>query len=972
MEDSWFWESEKSPSSVSSKDNDTVPILSCLATTVDQLETNAETNDHSRIFENLRLSLNEKELKIEQLIHENETMKILYEEADNRLEVLDKQHNEVIQRLLELKNQLQVRVSTLENDLTNYDKDHKKLLISNDVLSESLKNITAKYDECVQEKVRLVPHACEFISQALERNTKNEESSQMIEKNENHSRNGSDEFERIDMEKEKLSSSAEVIRLQNELYRINERLSILNDIKDQYDSNVSKLGSTIAERNDLEKEVVRLRTTNDELLEEVRVAREAVEKLEILQKNLDEVNSEKEQNEITLVALQGDDMLLQREYDQLKADNEALISELNLTKNAQNEQIYGLETKCRDLDLNIAHLNDAHQKLLTEHKLCGKRILELQMMHDAMKNSAVNLESNLVQENMLIQKQIIDLQSELNSKSVGTEVHDKISLSDLMFIMAENLGYVPSKTYFSIREYLHAFIQSVNESHRQMKDIESNRDHLMKEFESVSAEKVTLQHDNKTLKADLHHYETEVAELLKNNGILLTELENLKVGKLETISEQNEDNILRLETQLEDITKANLGIQEEYSNILRKIDELEAEKSEFAEKIKDSMNQIEEQNNIIHDLKTLKENLEIEKTNLRTQLDQMRTDDSKLEIQKGFEQKILDQTDKIFQLTKYLQSLKADYTNLVKKMDESDEEKRIITINLMKLEELRTKENKELSKLRESYDLIQDELKKFKIDGQTHLPQNNSINRKEPEHEQILHERQQVFALLQNEKSELIEAVQVKHNENVQYHAKIQELNHIVSTLQQTIVMKNEQLEQCRYIQLKGVEPNVQSIEDEKLTGQIQLSIEKVDTLTKSLQSEKNDKKLLEQQKIDLLEEKHALNRDLTRLRQHLIEMENNHTTEMIEIQNILHATRNEVTMMQEEARKSSTAYTSASIRANQHTETLQAQYAVLQIQKEELSAKLSEAEDRESKNRAALINLQCVLEQFQKGNVIF
>lgn len=56
------------------------------------------------------------------------------------------------------------------------------------------------------------------------------------------------------------------------------------------------------------------------------------------------------------------------------------------------------------------------------------------------------------------------------------------------------------------------------------------------------------------------------------------------------------------------------------------------------------------------------------------------------------------------------------------------------------------------------------------------------------------------------------------------------------------------------------------------------------------------------------------------------------------------------------------------SIRANQHTETIQAQYAVLQQQKEDLSARLSEAEDRESKNKAALINLQCVLEQFQKG----
>lgn len=61
----------------------------------------------------------------------------------------------------------------------------------------------------------------------------------------------------------------------------------------------------------------------------------------------------------------------------------------------------------------------------------------------------------------------------------------------------------------------------------------------------------------------------------------------------------------------------------------------------------------------------------------------------------------------------------------------------------------------------------------------------------------------------------------------------------------------------------------------------------------------------------------------------------------------------------------------SNSIRANQHTETLQAQYAVLQQQRDELAKKLSAAEDREQKNQAALINLQCALEQFQKGMFI-
>lgn len=62
--------------------------------------------------------------------------------------------------------------------------------------------------------------------------------------------------------------------------------------------------------------------------------------------------------------------------------------------------------------------------------------------------------------------------------------------------------------------------------------------------------------------------------------------------------------------------------------------------------------------------------------------------------------------------------------------------------------------------------------------------------------------------------------------------------------------------------------------------------------------------------------------------------------------------------------------FSPSSIRANQHTETLQLQYAVLQQQKDELAAKLGAAEDRESRNQAALINLQCALELFQKGNI--
>lgn len=56
------------------------------------------------------------------------------------------------------------------------------------------------------------------------------------------------------------------------------------------------------------------------------------------------------------------------------------------------------------------------------------------------------------------------------------------------------------------------------------------------------------------------------------------------------------------------------------------------------------------------------------------------------------------------------------------------------------------------------------------------------------------------------------------------------------------------------------------------------------------------------------------------------------------------------------------------SIRANQHAETLQAQYHLLQQQRDELAAKLSAADDRDYKNLASLTNLQVALEQFQNS----
>lgn len=962
MGDSWVWESEKSPSSVSSKENETIhqlgaPIesenagLTTISLEADNTdgENIASRNDNRRIVENLRRSLDEKDDEIKQLVGENlqlnEKIKQLHSESiehEKRLVALDQQHTEEIHGVLAIKNELQAKIITLESDLKTlradqvdgnlkFDrlyKDYNDLLTANLELIGRFDEIDAKYQECTEENDRLKGEIEDMQTQLSNKSTEIAELNALLEEKDTPSREGSDKFELIDMEKDKLSNSSEVNRLQTELDEINEKLAILNDIKDQYDSNVLKLGSVVAEKSKLEEQNGKLKSTNDYLLEEVRVAREAVEKLELLQKDLDEINSEKEQNEMAFVALQEDELVLQREFDQLKADKEKLATELESAKSTQEEQIITLESKCIELETKLTETNKAHDTLKVEHAQCANRIEELRSMHDALKTQAVDLESRLVEENMLTQKQVIDLQSALNNRNATTDLNaDAITFNELKSILSKHLNYKStSNNNNSLKLYLDGFLHWVKDTYQHLADIEANRDNLMKQFENVSTEKVTLQHEYKTLKADLHHYEAEVAELMKNNGILLNELENMKTGKLETILEQNEDNILRLETQLEDCNKLNRSLQEEYDNMLRKLDECEEEKCELIEKVNGLKHQMENHLKVATEQRIQVDNLGLERNNLQLQLDQMRTDDSKLELQKCFEEKFHKQHEKIGELTKQLENLNIDHADLVHKIESLHEEKQKLLGQYEKLKASNlTSENEQITMLRNDLEMVNKQLCQIELEKQEenkartleinelkHTINELEIQLNDTTKTQSLDELQQNNVLLAKEKQELVTAIQLKHNENVQYHTKIQELNQMLITLQQTVATQSQQLAQC--ISCTQLHEKLTASHDEfiKLTDQITFLKEKSDILSQNLMIEQNNQKLLQQEKQQLNGEKETLMKDLTRLREHLIEMENGHTAEMIELQNVLVLTQQELTAMQEEARKSNTAYTSA------------------------------------------------------------
>lgn len=878
----------------------------------------ANDAENPRIVDSLRRSLDEKDGEIQRLLDENltlnEKIKHLHREAiehDKRLDELDQQHTEALQNLILIKNELQENVVLLKKELEavrsenveinekfhNLNKDYSELVASDQESSQKLHELDENLKESLVTNERLQSEVDNLEAQL---SAKRAEITELLEEKEAHSREGSDKFELIDLEKEKMSSSMEINRLQTELDEINARLSILNDIKDQYDSNVLKLGSVYSEKNTLEEQVKRLKSENDRLQNEIDIGQGSSDKLEAYRKALHVIKAEKEQDKETFVTLQENYFELQKEIDQLRAEKE----QSEQMQSTQSERIVTLEKKCAGLEAKLDQFKENYEKLRSDHGKCEDKINELQTMHDTLKSQAVDLESSLVEENMLAQKQVIDLQSALNSQKASESAPDSITFDELKAVISKTLNYETSTANNTLKLYLDAFLRSVKETYQHLADIEVNRNNLMKQFETVSNEKATLQHEYKTLKADLHHYEKEVEELMKNNGILLNQLENVKAGKLETILEHNEDSILRLESQLEDTNKMNVSLQDEFNNLSHKLDESEEEKYELSEKI----------------------------NQLQQQLDQMRTDDSKLEIQKCFEEKFKLQNDKIAELTGKLESLSSarealESTQEILRNEQAEKQQLIQEIGQLKRAKLADEE--ELERVRRDFDDLEEDYKlaetsnedeKSKLESQIDelhrtihaLQHRNDMAQADDELKHELVELQRRLELLSKERQELVNAIQTKHNENIQYHAKIQELNQMLMTLQQTLATQSQQLINCATCAQLTEKVTASHNEIATLTDQVTFLKEKSDILTKNLLVEQTNQKLLQQEKMQLNEEKQALNKDLNRLREHLIEMENAHTAEMIELQNVLELTRQEVANMQDEARKSNTAYTSA------------------------------------------------------------
>lgn len=812
----------------------------------------------------------------------------------------------------------------LQNRLRDTEQKLKKSVLEHAVLNEKLVQISSENRELNDNIEELDKQHTLAVEEVLAAKNKLQ-----------------DKFSVQELEIEKLRTAASESAKTNENYNILEDKyqKLLQSYEDALKSNISQQDVVKTLKIDLENAVKQ----SEELTTILESKEEILKGLKTLQ--TENLNSEQQ-----FIQLQKNNEHLHEELialkDQLQESSDFSMKIVELQHQIEDEKFRNDSLTSESKKLYV-QIEDLQARLYESEENYKQLLLEKETEIEEVKN---HLEKSQKSEKKL-QSEIIDLQSNLNSRSIEiTSPTNQLSFTELKSFIEQysnfNAAIDDDKKYFE--EYL-----------KSNRDTQTKLSALEKKLTQVCEEKDTLTHEKETIQADLMHYEIECSELMKNNELLLSEIDVLKSGKLETIHENNEDSIVILEQQLEDCSNLNRSLEDEYIEVQQKLESSEVEKEEMTTRMNILETEVATKNDKCRDLQLQIDLLETEKSNLVFEINELKTDDYKA----AHESEIQEYKSKINNLDKQLEDLSIDHSDLVKKIKELQdtvtdqkvrsekiisEQKKTIEENTNKLadehenslklasqiEEIQSqnltqttlKDNfeKELNSIQTQLNSKDEEILQLKTalkskeeslvkalnDAKRYNEtiadlQKNKLTEDNHDHGELITLKQS-FDAMKEEKEKLISLITIKHNESLQYHGEIQRLSQVL----QTETAKYNLL----YTEYENFTTNakVKFEELEKVRDQISFLREKSDIMTNNLLAEHTNQKLLAQEKNEILEERNTLNRDLERLRQHLIETEEAHTLETIELQKIIDENKAKIAFYEEEVKKSNTAYTSA------------------------------------------------------------
>ncbi|XP_060519229.1 thyroid receptor-interacting protein 11-like [Cylas formicarius] len=928
----------------------------------------------------------------ENLQEENETLKAKFKELKQNHEILrsseeklkrsskrvenDRDSQELLQELGRTKTELSVLKSAhqiLEQTLNDTKMDAKRDL--NAVLDELKKSeaenriIYGKLQkskelvETAELKNREDAKNCEKLAFILETYEK------QVSELKNELGEASNNQAEMKAQLKKLEKSKQI--LQGELDVANSKLAefeskfaLLDNITDDTEEKALKgqMATVVAEKESLHKMYVNIITENvkrytasqssDLLVEPCEDPHllEFSKQVENIFNILSELKSKCEhlENENLEISREKTQILTEKNYEieKLMQNSEDLSQEIM----SKSEAIKELENEIYDLGKN----NELLMSELNDHKNAG-----LQTISESNEDNMVLLENQLENANRRIKEleETIGNSLETRERSMpdGAAKEDTNEKSEGSSDIPESLVGV-SKTERDYRELLNSFDDLKIDYDLMKNELENTKNDL----ELADKENEELRTHLERARADFENTEYQLTEANITIDTLHEELqtckakidtlveENRKLGELKTESEKsnthaksemntlrelllNEENRRReFEAQTKNLTEKLQNAKMVETTLKLQYDTLSKDYSGSVEAKKKSEQTLETTKGLIqeyeqnyNELLQKYDSILLKCEDLNTRI--LEKENELLRIEGAFNE-VQQQKSEMEKVIEHKECKLLSLDRMLKDLQQEREELKNITNGQTQPQESKEGEpvSQEKMKLEQEIDNLQQALKQS-IDGQKNL--------------------QQQLADVTNSRNELIGLITTKHQESLSYHNEVQRLSQLLKS----------NSEKCEKLESQLAETQ-SSFKIEELTDQINFLKEKCDILGKQVleKSGPSEKEL-------------SLSKQLERLQSHLVEIQEHYTQELLQVEQKNGALQTKLNELQQREKDSSTMYTSVSIRANQQLETLQSQLQIVTNQRDELRKKISDAEDQNSKQAAALANLQFVLEQFQR-----
>lgn len=710
---------------------------------------------------------------------------------------------------------------------------------------------------------------------------------------------------------------------------------------------------------------------------DVESLREEVKRLSDENKMIRKTNS-------TLLTVQSNEVPLTNIDDSQGDKNRKLYTCIE-----ENEELpVALEKSLNEDITPIEQLTLDHENVKEELKLISKtKLLEtnLTSSQDTV-NKLIEENKNLLQKNKHLDLQLYEA---LHERDLQKENHYQLENLREQLDIANQKTLYWENDFYDQQKKLHAMEIEIDVKQSEIAKLNQDNDRLIKEniflseqltathnesldkIELLNTEMSLLQQEHEDLKQEVSIYKTELPmmkEKLYKTQEHYTELEN-NYYELKIQSEQFE--LHKKDIQSQEIEHGNeSGLKESFSgelSLLRNRCELLEQEVEIlrkeTQKFRNNATEISPANkdktNKEEELLTAEDNLvEIENTvtDVKTEKQDLMTRDTDVSSEQQMFKTIIDQE------RREKDTLKAHNKNLQDEINDF--------VNLRNKLENDLKSNKESAEMTKQ---IIEDLSRIiqEKDQEINILQAEIIHAKN-----IIAQSSNDFDAIRNQKSEVEQLISIKHNENLQYQNEIQKLiqrvNEQASHIQKLISERTaNEMRNKANMETQEASHDSNTIDHSRQSTEIAALNKKCDALEAALIQEQSNTRLLQNQLIEIQNKEANSAKELERLRTHLVEIESSYTEEALIAENNRQELEARLLQAEEKVKSSSTAFTSANIRANQQVETLQQQIALITQQRDQIQAKLSVAEDNIQLQSASLTNLQIVLEQFQQGNNI-